>query len=1077
MLIDDLEAAEVSFMPIGRAPGNDRGPMDFGGERFSKRQSAKDWHFKQWNASWGIQVYTGIPSERDGAPWHDLDFTYQAICAAPDAILRCIEALVNAVANPLLTLSKSGGLRFSCRVPDYLHPNTDQGRLYVYKHTPTPGNPHHRDVYLEIFGEAGYTPWDARCEILLGNLLDPPVIAKEVLFAPLNALRSTLHEPTPLGEEAQQRSFAVVPPSLGSSNLDLAGEAFIRRGFSYLRQEDGSHHWTPLGSESGDVDVSLWQADGTVWVRASAPEVGLPTRATPLTDVWDDTGIVPSVPATGLPVTDKMLAVREGTLSPLAIRRRPLVLPQQERNEQDAVQGQPVFNGTARILGLISGTNIGNNYEIASHLRNSGTTCLNVPTEKLATEAEQRLENRDRPSFVRWKTRMHLWEQVKDIPVEARMATPFQRGNVCEDPERCDALEKKGGNPRESICPQCPVYTVCQERGYLSQPAALQRAKAQISAIPQLFFDPQHAAVVSEMLGELDETEQFCIIDEVKPHELFGKCKLSKNILETWGVDWQGSALGNFAKALLNALEIKSRSHSDAVRRVRMAIQAFEWQEEELIRQMCQINVPGSAVARGTVDAESGQELAYFTIAFEGGASAYIPLDNNTADILMAKGLPVFQPHSFVLNESMKIPMSMAEAIQLGILNTETVENIQGFPTVCRDPSQTYWHQLKRFFAYYTRDADAPLQWNTKDLYFKVPPVLHEQIKHLLVMCVTLPERHLRRAFPNEEIEIARTEPTAWVEGNQVFQVRTGIYPQETILDFENNWAGMGTSKAGQRFLVGIRAEIERDPGVKHAIVTYKALVPQLEDVAEKENVYFVTDFQKAEKLKVTFEAAEVIWVVGKPEPLQRFVWLHAQMLFGNDEQPLSYERNTGSYRYEDERVQSVYEDGVIRILTQTLGLIQLDRLSNKTVVLITGMPLPDVTDRPETFLFDWEDFEIAGGLDKLAEVIATRQRFETEKANITAESSREEVERILGCSRVHANRILYNLRGGRIRPVPIREQILSLLVPNAEKKAAELVGAIDGHPKAIDNELRRLVGAGEIVRVRWAVYALREKK
>ena len=80
---------------------------------------------------------------------------------------------------------------------------------------------------------------------------------------------------------------------------------------------------------------------------------------------------------------------------------------------------------------------------------------------------------------------------------------------------------------------------------------------------------------------------------------------------------------------------------------------------------------------------------------------------------------------------------------------------------------------------------------------------------------------------------------------------------------------------------------------------------------------------------------------------------------------------------------------------------------------------------------------------------------------------------RILGCSRVHANRVLYDLRGGKIRPVSISEQILTSLTSGAEKKTREIVAAIDGHPKAIDNELRKLVSAGEIVRVRWGVYAL----
>ena len=138
VLLDDLEQADISFMPIGRAPDNDRGPQDFGGQRFLERQRTQDWAIRRWYRTWGIQVYTGNPSARDSASWHDIDFKYEVLCAAPDAAIACIEALVNSAANPLLTMTKSGGLRFSCRVLDYLHPNTVASKLYTYKHTPTP---------------------------------------------------------------------------------------------------------------------------------------------------------------------------------------------------------------------------------------------------------------------------------------------------------------------------------------------------------------------------------------------------------------------------------------------------------------------------------------------------------------------------------------------------------------------------------------------------------------------------------------------------------------------------------------------------------------------------------------------------------------------------------------------------------------------------------------------------------------------------------------------------------------------------------------------------------------------------
>ena len=1077
VLLADLEQANISFMPNGRGPDNDRGPRSFGGERFLKRQEAQDWGIRRWHVSCGIQVYTGIPSEQDGARWHDLNFKYEALCAAPDAILACVDALVSAVPNPLLTLSKSGGLRFSCRVPEYLHPNTESEKKYIYKHTPTPKNPHQRDIYLEILGEDGYSRWDARYEILFGNLLDPPVVAKEVLFAPIDALRAELHQPGASKIE-QEQGVADVPLSLGSNNLDLAKEAFVKRGFSYLRQENGFYRWRQPGRTIGDEHVLLWEKDNIVWLRASTPTAELPVEATPITDVWDDTDILPSTPNRRIFVSDEILAVRDGTLSPLAVKRPPTALRKSEymperyqTSENNPVQIQNIFDRTDRVLGFVTKTDSGT-YEAASYVLDGGATCLNVPAVNLAEKAEEHYQNRNLSSFIRWKTRMHQWEQAKKIPVDVRMATPFQHGNVCEDPERCEALEKKGGNPTEGICPQCPVYTECQQRGYLSQPTALKRTKAQILAIPELFFNPQYAELVEEIFEQVDETQRLGIIGRIQAHKLFVECKLQRKLLEEWITHWQGSALGNFAKALQHAVEIADIPHADAVKRIRTVIRSFEWQEEALVRQMCQVSIRGRVVERNIVDPETGELLARFAVEFENGVTAYIPLEDNMADRLKANGMPFFRLSGFAINEDIKILMPMAQAIRLGILNTETVESIQEFPTVCLDPNWTYWHQLKRFFAHYSRDADAPIRWDDNVLRFWVPPILHPNVKRLLLMSLTPSERYIRRAFPHEKIEVHRSEPTSWIPGNQVFQIRTGIYPQQTILGYNNNADVIGISKTGRRFLAGIRAEVERDPNVKHAIITYKSVVSRLDDIAEKENVSFVTDFNNVKGRSAAFRKTQVIWIIGTPRWLPNLVWRRAQILFGNDEEPLSYEEEIETGRCKDERIREVYEQGVVRVLTRTLQRTGLDRWPDKTVVLISSLPLPDITDRPETLLFDWEDFEIAGGLHRLPEMIATRERFEAEREKLTAESSREEVERVLGCSSRQANRVLRGFRGGAPLRVPFREQILSLLA-DGEKRTAELVAAIEGHPKAVKNELKRLVDTGEIVRVRWGIYTL----
>ena len=680
-------------MPVGGGPERDRVPRSFGGERFLSRQKIIDWEIRHWHTSWGLRVYTGIPSERHGARWHDLDFTYEAICAAPDAVLACIETLVNIVGNPLLTLTKSGGLRFSCRVPDYLHRNTEEARLYIYKDAPTPENPHHRDVYLEILGEAGHSPWDARCELLLGELTNPPIITHGVLFTAIDAFRSELHAPQSLRPErllpTLQTAITSVP-SLGSYKLDLAKEAFLKRGFSYLRAENNFHHWTRGVSEDGETDVLLWERDGKVWLRTSTSGVGLPTEDTLITDVWDDTGILPPMTADP-PVSDTALAIREGTLSPLAIKRPSAVLqkprdPEKvyEPLEKNIGQINKVFETDKRIIGLVAETDVRGNYEVESQLLKNGTVAYSTHFP-IVEEAVKHFQRENLPSLARWRNVTFRWDQVKKIPVDVRMANPFEHGNVCEDPDRFMALFRMGVNVKETLCPECPVYTTCQERGYLSQPITLQRAKTQMFGSHHTFLDPQQLAVSEKILEPIDDIQRLCIVGSLKADGFFWECRISRERLEEWRVNWQGHALGNFAEALMNTLEIESEPDDPVIRRIRTVVRAFQQHEAEIVRQMCQVNITGKVVRREVVDDESGAALARFGIAFEGGPFAYIPVDSAAADRLIAKGLPVFELESFRVDEDLRIPMAIERAIGLGILDMATVEKIQEFPSVYRE--------------------------------------------------------------------------------------------------------------------------------------------------------------------------------------------------------------------------------------------------------------------------------------------------------------------------------------------------------------------------------------------------------
>ena len=1046
IFMHELERADISFMPIGHAPDNDHGPRNFGGDRFNRCQGINDWHSKSLNASWGIQIYTGTPSAQKDAPWHDIYFTYLAISNHPDAIYNCIEALMKMTATPLVVLTKSGGLRFSFRITEYLHPHTDSDKYYIYKHTPNADNPLHRDVYLQIRGDKGYSKWDGRYEILVGDLLNPPIITKELLFAPIDTLRSRIHapsaEPYP---EIIPGSARRVPSTLGSENLDLAKEALLKRGFSYLQTENEIHYWIRHVSNGRGTLLSLWEDRDVVWVRAAENNTEFPTTATPITDVLQDTGITPTSLVNGLPVNDKIHAVQDRNLSPLAVKRPSPVLnlkdiPKKtyQSTEEKAAKLSDLFNRQIRILGFESQTQPWTDTEAQPYFRKEIPICINLADRVQIESDEKQLREFNIPSLMRWKARKHQWEQVKDIPIEERMANPFQHGNVCENPELCRTVEQKGGDPHEIVCPKCPAFKACQERGYLSQLQPFYSATIQMSQNYQHFIDPRRGIGFKHILHDTEENERIYILYQNKAeiNNLFLERRLPKSLFEQWIENWNGHALANFAKALLNALEPESELNNNGIGQIRAVIQAFKPHADELIKQMCYLNIRN--MTKNNLDSRDS--------SVGGNSDSRPPIKRNV--------------------------MRLEEMVSAGMLDIETVEKIEEFPTVSRDPEWTYWHELQHFFDHYKRDSDVPMRWSGTELLFWLPPIIHPTIRHLLIVCPTLPAHHLPKVFPTEEIAVVRTKPKPWLPENEVFQIRTDIRSVNALYNYDDIWNDIGASKIAERLFLGIRTEIERDTNIKHLIITNGAILRRLEALNEKENVCDVTRFSTLHRSEVDFQDAHVFWLIGMPYMAQRVLWWNTQMLFGNDDIPLNYHGDFETGEFMDERLQSMYDQRVVNVITQIVSQIGLDRETGKKVILFTNTPLPDITDRPETQLFDWEDFEIAGGLDKLSEVISTRERFEAERDKLTAETPREEVERIMGCSPRHANYILKKIRGGNIQRVSLREQILFLL-STGEKRTSVLVSAINSSPQAIGNELKRLLDADEIVRVQRGIYSL----
>ena len=959
LLLQDLEQADISFMPIGQAPF-DRGPAYCGGNRLLRRQGTLDWRPRRWFSSWGIQVYTGTPSACEGANWHDIEFTYRAIRDAPDAVIACVEALFNAVMNPLLTLLKAGGLRFSCRVPDYLHPNTTDARQYVHKHLPDIDHVRDRDIYVHIIGDKGFTRWDARYEILKGSLLDPPIISKDVLFAFLDVLRELLHEPAP------------------TSGLDTIDELIVD------------------------------------------------------TQDYDDFAVIESL-ETEQVVNESILAMRRGELSPIGVKRPKPLLEKMERTE--TTDERSFSEGEERILGIVTDAiSTEKKREIERTFLDTAPIWVNSNIAYDAENAEQYYKHKG-ITVGRWKPRNYRWEQVKTVPIAERMQNPFAHENVCEDAERCDALEQKGGDPNKSICPSCPVYDACQARGYLSQFETLKEKQVIVSEVPHLYLDRRYAAFVDALIVP----NRICIIDDSESQlaKLFSELHLSTEILERWLINWSGAVLGQFAKTMLNAIRITDSQHGDIAKRIRTVVQAFEGLEDSIVQQMGQVNCTYKDGSRVTTDIDS--------------------------------------------------------AIQLGLLDISTSENIEQTPNMYRDSEWTLWHQLKTFFAYYTRDMDAPMFVDDGILRFWLPPRIHPEIQKLVFISPAFSEVCFEEVFPEEIVSVRRVESQeASLSGNKSFQLRSAPHIFHAIANYEVNWDVFNLSEIANRFFRGIYQEMKRHPDRNHVVISstsakmmlknlldniinYHDLIKdtpahseELRTPFETANVYY----DRIKAIKSIFEAADVVWIVGTPYWHPKFVWEQAKVLFGNQGEPLNYNLTMNPYQFEDERIQGLYEQNAIGALTQIVRMAGFNEASDKTLVLNTALRIPSVTDAPETQLFDWEDFEIAGGLDELSETIRIREAYETEYANMDASWNRKRVEYLLGVSKAQANRILMRLRGSKLERIPFHVQIFELL-SDGEKTTSEIVESIEGNPGSIKNELTHLVETGEIVRVRRGVYAL----
>lgn len=230
---EKLSSTGLGFMPIG----NNGHCLEYytqpnADKDWETTYGVSDWKPKSWRDAYGIQIYTGSPS----GYLTSLDFEYAIIRDHPKPFLETLEKLCQLTENPLLVISKSGGLRFECRTPGYIHPKTDQRYVATWKN-----HREHEQLYLEVFGEKGLSRYDARYEIYTGSLLNIPTIDHHTLFKIVDELREQI------GETRPEKSTAKPQPTHTPEKRQKARNApsvkmvdGLPEGIAWRQRKDGS---------------------------------------------------------------------------------------------------------------------------------------------------------------------------------------------------------------------------------------------------------------------------------------------------------------------------------------------------------------------------------------------------------------------------------------------------------------------------------------------------------------------------------------------------------------------------------------------------------------------------------------------------------------------------------------------------------------------------------------------------------------------------------------------------------------------------------------------------------------------
>ena len=999
----------------------------------------------------GIQIMTGRPTHRadehspDGYQYLTLlDIEARFIERYPDEF-STIERLLkeSCLSKPCIIESKSGGQHsyFFC---DYLAPKTAFQDKSDEK------------MLVEIFSRKGLGRLDDRYRFIEGSILNLPTLPKatlETIYTHLSKAADEKQHPSPdeatvvkqsqIKDKSPDEATVVKQSQIKDKEIlwsDGRSQLFPQSYCQTTTHRDPNHKAVQFFKRNGGVLGRCYNC-GSVWYETapSRKHMLTPALVEPPTQTWED---------------------QQATL-------------------------ERAFDSDRDTVLIRADTGVGKDYAKVTHILGADidaekfvemTTRVNLADEKIDS-FKQRHTGGIRA--MRWKSVFHNWNTHRDKPFHERKAIlGEQDGLMCIQPQKFDTLRGRGLQPQAVLCPSCPVLELCKQIGYRSQHRKARDSDYLVSAQDGLFFDQAVAGFTKRIVPD-NRRAVTGIVDEVRAHELYSENTLSKAELQKMTETWAGTHAGEFATEMIGALELGTQPDFDKIREIITSLRESE--QRTVIDAFTKIRLTGQVSFDASYKIVQDNVILASGVFRSGEHTIAIATSAENQDLLKREGTPAIYRKEIDANVLL---LSYPAAINLRIYEIPPGDNIDpnDYPKLHNSPHWTPLQQLQQLFEHYPRTQDTPIHYDGEILRFYLPPEIHPSIDKIIMMSATAEVKIIAsKVFPDRYIDIIDAEPAKWEQGNQVFQIKSGKYPRASVLGPDGY-----LNATGEKFIDIAISEIERTPHKRHAIITYKKTADHYTHAYPQ-----VTwaHYGAAEGENEKFADCDVFWILFDPRIPPHEVERRAKLIFGRDRIPLDYEYDKEAGVYKDERVQTIADSYAEAELIQATGRARLVRRSGVQVIVIAGRDIPGFSGREaETMLFDMNDWVAAGNLDNLEAAIKNRQNA-AEKAEkmLQSGSSKRGAAKETNLSYRQVSRISERLSDAaaaanrdsiskRCTHPTLRESIKNAL-ENGHQTTAEIVDRVNGSRTAIMDEIKELIDAGDIVRVKRRVYALRTTK